>query len=438
MAGPYDYNIQQPDITGSLLGGIASGQQISAQRAAQDKAMLFQSDLQGYLQNPTARGASELIAKYPEARESLSASYDTFDKAQKEDILKVGTQAYLAIQNKRPDIALGLLDKRIEAAKNSGQSTTDLESLKTSIQQNPDGAAAGLALTMSSFNPDAWSKVGTEQRASDLAPYEKGKARAESGIKQVEARYAPEREFLESSQSRANTRNLYSQIADRAGRLNLDEDRLQSDIEAKVMELGQKATTLDDGAKKIVNDAVVASVAADQAAGQFLDLASQIDKLGGGYGAFGTAAEFWANATGQQDAMSAARREYVRLRNTQAVKNLPPGAASDADVAMALEGFPKETADSKTLSAFLRGTAKLSQIEATNENAKAEWANAVGYLGKPKRDIEIDGVQVPAGTTFTDFAKKYIGAKTEQRGAQQSQQQVPKRSYMRFATPGGQ
>lgn len=438
MAGPYDYSIQAPDITGSLLGGIAAGQQVGAHQAAQDKAAMYQADLQNYLQNPTARGASAMIAKYPESQKALASSFDIYDKGQKEDIFKSGTQAYSAIQNGRPEIAIGILDQRIQAAANSGQDTSDLESLKQSIQQNPQGAAAGLALTMSSLNPDAWSKVATEKRASDLAPYEKGKAQAESGIKQVEARYAPERQFLESSQSRANTRNLYSQIADRAGRLNLDEDRLQSEIEAKVMELGQKATTLDDGAKKIVNDAVVASVAADQAAGQFLDLASQIDKLGGGYGAFGTAAEFWANATGQQDAMSAARREYVRLRNTQAVKNLPPGAASDADVAMALEGFPKETADSKTLSAFLRGTAKLSQIEATNENAKAEWANAVGYLGKPKKDIEIDGVQVPAGTTFTDFAKKYIGAKTEQRGAQQSQQQVPKRSYMRFATPGGQ
>jgi len=438
MAGPYDYNIQQPDITGSLLGGIAAGQQIGAQQAAQDKAAMFQADLQNYTKNPTARGASEMIAKYPEFQKSISASYETFDKGQKEDIIKAGTQAYLAIQNKRPDIALGLLDKRIEAAKNSGQSTTDLESLKTSIQQNPDGAAAGLALTMSSFNPEAWSKIGTEQRASDLAPYEKGKAQAESGIKQVEARYAPEREFLESSQSRANIRNIDSQIGERAQRLNLDRDRLQTDTELKLNELGQKATTLDDGAKKIVNDAVVASVAADQAAGQFLDLASQIDNQGGGYGAFSTANEFIKSATGSQDGMSSLRREYIRLRNTQAVKNLPPGAASDADVAMSLQGFPEPSADARTLAQFLRGTAKLSQLEAANENAKSEWANAVGHLGKPKRDIEIDGVQVPAGTTFTDFAKKYIGAKTEQRGAQQSQQQVPKRSYMRFATPGGQ
>lgn len=105
---------------------------------------------------------------------------------------------------------------------------------------------------------------------------------------------------------------------------------------------------------------------------------------------------------------------------------------------MAMEGFPKETADAKTLSSFLRGTAKLSQIEAVNENAKSEWVNSVGHLGKPKRDIEIDGISVPAGTTYTEFAKNYIGKKTEQRGAQQAQQQVPKRSYMRFAQPGGQ
>lgn len=443
MPAPYDYTIKAPDIAESLLGGIQFGGQLRAQQdarsaadAAREKAEMYSADLQTYLQNPTARGASEMMAKYPESQKALSASFDIYDKGQKEDIFKAGTKAYNAIRNGRPEIAIGILDDRIKAAENSGQDTADLESLKQSLQQDPQGAGAGLALTLSAFNPDGWSKVASEERASNLAPYELGKAKAESGIKQVEARYAPEREFLESSQGRAAVRNIDSQINERAKRLTLDRDKMQGEVDSKINDLDQRATTLDDGAKKLVNEAVVSSVAADQAAGQFLDLASQIDKLGGGYGALGTAAEFWANATGQQDAMSAARREYVRLRNTQAVKNLPPGAASDADVAMALEGFPKETADAKTLSSFLRGTAKLSQIEAISENAKSEWVNSVGHLGKPKRDIEIDGVQVPAGSTFTEFAKTYIPAKTGQRGAEQEQAQLPNRSYMRHANRG--
>ena len=86
----------------------------------------------------------------------------------------------------------------------------------------------------------------------------------------------------------------------------------------------------------------------------------------------------------------------------------------------------------------MRGMAKLNQLTAVTENAKAEWVNSVGHLGKPKTDINIDGINVPAGSTFTDFARQYLATKAEQRGAQQSQQNVGSRSYMRWANPQGQ
>jgi hypothetical protein len=119
------------------------------------------------------------------------------------------------------------------------------------------------------------------------------------------------------------------------------------------------------------------------------------------------------------------------------MKMLPPGSASDKDVVMAMGGFPPETADAKTMASFLRGMAKLNQYTAVSENAKAEWVNAVGHLGKPKTDINVDGVNVPAGSTFTDFARQYMANKVEQRQTQAAQQQVQGRSYMRWAQPQG-
>jgi hypothetical protein len=116
---------------------------------------------------------------------------------------------------------------------------------------------------------------------------------------------------------------------------------------------------------------------------------------------------------------------------------LPPGAASDKDVALAMAGFPPDTADAATMASFLRGMSKLSTYTAVTENAKAEWVNSVGHLGKAKSDINIDGVNVPAGSTFTDFARQYMDTKVSQRQTQQSQSQVPSRSYMRWAQPQG-
>lgn len=190
MAGPYDYTIQQPDIAGSLIGWIQAGSQLGAQQAAQQKQQQYAADLQSYLDNPSARSASAMMAKYPEFQKSMSASFETFDKGQKEDIFKTGTQAYSAIQNGRPEIAMDILDQRIKAAENSGQDTADLESLKQSLQRDPHGTGASLALTMSALNPDAWSKIASEQRSAEKAPAELSLAQSKAGKAAVDAKFA--------------------------------------------------------------------------------------------------------------------------------------------------------------------------------------------------------------------------------------------------------
>ena len=190
MAGPYDYTIQQPDIGGSLMGGIQAGQKLGAQRAAQDKHEQYSADLQNYLQNPTAQSASAMMAKYPESQKAIAASFDTYDKGQKEDIFKAGTQAYSAIQNGKPEIAMDILDQRIAAAENSGQDTSDLVSLKQSLERNPQSAGAGLALTMSALNPDAWGKIAGEMRASAKAPSELTESQAKAQKAAVDAKFA--------------------------------------------------------------------------------------------------------------------------------------------------------------------------------------------------------------------------------------------------------
>lgn len=190
MAGPYDYTIKQPDIAGSLMSGIQMGQQLGAQQAAQEKHQQYAADLQSYLSNPTAQGASAMMAKYPESQKAMSASFETFDKGQKEEIFKAGTQAYSAIQNGRPEVAVKILDDRIAATQNAGQDTTDLESLKQTLSQNPQGAAAGLGLTMSAMNPDAWAKISGEQREARMDPAKQTEAQAKASKAATDAKFA--------------------------------------------------------------------------------------------------------------------------------------------------------------------------------------------------------------------------------------------------------
>jgi hypothetical protein len=259
------------------------------------------------------------------------------------------------------------------------------------------------------------------------------RALAETTIKQIEAQYAPQRAQTEIKKLQADINNAYSQISERAGRLALDKDRLQSEMELKLYELGLKQTELDGDAKKLVNGGVANAIAAQNSAQQMLGLASKLEEIGGGSGAFSTGWEALKKAGGWQSDYTSARQEYIRLRNSQAVKSLPPGPATDKDIELALKGFPGENADATQVAQFLRGQAKLSAYEAAYNETQAEWVNQNGSLGRPKRDIEVGGVKVPKGTNFTEFAKANLQKIADTRLGEANAATIQTRPYWQYA-----
>jgi hypothetical protein len=96
------------------------------------------------------------------------------------------------------------------------------------------------------------------------------------------------------------------------------------------------------------------------------------------------------------------------------------GKITDTEMGAAMKGFPSDTADASQIVPFLRGMAKMQQYSAAVDDAKSEWLTSVGSLGKSMRDVEIQGVRVPAGTTFQNFINTKIkipGAYTQPPGA---------------------
>lgn len=444
--GPIDYSIDVASPFQSALQGFQGGaavKQVLDQRALAEQQAAAQAqmrtDLAALAAKKEASGAdyAAVMTKYPQLSEQLGRSWTALNTSQQQSKLQSGTQAYAALQSGRTDLAEKLFRDRALAARNSGaeDEAKQAETMAELIKLNPETARTSIALSLAShMGPDkfatTFSTLGEEARKTANAPAEQAKAEAEAKIKGVDAANAAEAAALKNADTR-------SQIQERAARLSLDKDKLTSEIETKLYELNQKAGTLGEDAKKLINDSTIAAVSADQAAGQMLDLAGRLEKEGGGFGAASKASEWLKQATGSQDAMSLMRAEYTKLRNTQAVKNLPPGAASDADVKLAMQGFPPETADAQLLAGFLRGMAKLQQMESVSKSADAEWVNAVGHRGKPKTDIEVDGIKVPAGSTFVDFSRQFMQRRTDERAAAQAQQQVQGRGYMRFAQPQG-
>lgn len=404
--------IPQPDFGESLLQGLRIGagiQQIQAatelkqqQLLERQQAMALQEqyarDLQATLQNPTAQGFAALTAKYPKQREAFESSWKTLTDAQKESEFSAGTQAFNAIQSGRADVAKAQLDQRIEAMKNAGQDPSKLVQMRDVLDQDPKLFAGQLGLVLSSIDPDKWAKTTKTQQETELQP-------------------------LVAAEKRAGIANIQSQITERAARLGLDRNKLQSEVEMKLTELGAKQGELGEGAKKLVNDSVIASTAGEASAANMIDLADRFEREGGGYGGLSGALEFGKKAVGWQGGMTELRNNYARIRNSAAMRNLPPGPATDKDIEIARQGMPPETADAGHIASFLRGMAKIERMGAQLEDAKAQWIGSVGTLGKPRTDIEIGGVKVPAGTTFNEFQRQF--AQRRASGIETQQLQAP-------------
>ncbi len=446
----YQLNVQSPfeaALSGFKIGATIAD--ISAQRQAQEadlqRKQALQTQVQALIQNPnpTARDFTNVAMLLPKNEaDSMRANWETLSKDRQENELRFGGQVMSAFSSNQPQIGIQLLKERATAERNAGREpqAKAYETWAQMAEVSPQSAQKTIGIMLAGV--PGGDKVLTSSIQALKAPAEVRAGEATATKEELVTANTPTRLALENTQTAANIRNLDSQIADRAGRLvldqnrlKLDRDRLQSDVEMKLFELNQKGGQLDASATKIVNDSAVAAVGSEQAAGRMLDLASRLEQQGGGYGTFSGINSWFRNATGNQDAWTQTRQEYVRLRNTQAIKSLPPGPATDRDIELALKGFPAENADAKTVASFLRGMAKMSQYEAVAESAKSEWVNSVGSLGRATRDIEIGGVQVPRGTTYVDFARQFMDQRAQDLAATQAGRAVANRGYMRWAQP---
>ena len=446
----YQMNVQSPfeaALSGFKIGATIAD--ISTQRQQQEAELARRQQLQTQVTalmqnpNPTARDFTNLAMLLPKAEaESMRANWETLSKDRQDNELRFGGQVMSAFGSNQPQIGIQLLRERATAERNAGREgqAKAYETWAQMAEVSPQSAQKTIGIMLAGV--PGGDKVLESSIKALKAPAEIRAGEAGATKEELITANTPTRLALENTQTASNIRNLDSQILDRTNRLvldrdrlKLDRDRLQSDVELKLFELNQKGGQLDASATKLVNDSAVAAVGSEQAAGRMLDLASRLEQQGGGYGTASGINAWIRNATGNQDAWTQTRQEYVRLRNTQAIKSLPPGPATDRDIELALKGFPPENADARTVASFLRGMAKMAQYEAVAESAKAEWVNSVGSLGRATRDIDIGGVQVPRGTTYVDFARQFMDQRAQDLAATQAGRAVSGRGYMRWANP---
>jgi hypothetical protein len=128
------------------------------------------------------------------------------------------------------------------------------------------------------------------------------------------------------------------------------------------------------GNEKIIYETANKAQEAAQRAANYDDLAARYEQSDIGSGFFGSSLpEAIKDLSGEEDAYTALRKDWAAIKASQVVANLPPGAASDADVRLALGGFLSDNANPKQVAAFLRGVGKLERLRADYESFKSDY-----------------------------------------------------------------
>ena len=445
---PINYSVDVATPFQSMMAGYQGGAAIrndQLQQQQQAQAIAQQQQQRATLQalmsnpNPTAKDFSNATMLIPGMKDQFKQAWDMRNTDQQQNDLSHTSQVYAALQGGQPDIAAKILTDRAAALKASGnaEDAQHAETMAGVIQAHPELAKTMVGMQLASIPGgdkviNGASGLGGEDRAQNEEPAKQAALDAEARIKGAAAATAPQTEAQKLQASIWGNANLKSQIQERAARLGLDQDRLTSETQAKILELNQKFGQLPDDARTLVNSSSLAATSSEQQVQQYQSLASKIDALGGSWGAGSSAKEFFKRATGNEDGISALKREYTRMASQGVIKLLPPGPASDKDIENAKAGIPDANASPDVMSSYLRGMSKLSAYDAVLNNAKAEWVGQVQHLGRAKTDIVVDGTQVPAGTTFNDFARSYLASKADALNAAAT---VGGRGYMRFALP---
>jgi len=394
--------------------------QMQQEQVMQQRSMEWAKDLEAVAANPMSTGFDygKLILKYPEKEKSITSGMNLMTPAQQESSRNTALSIYTAMETGSPEVAAKIAEREAEGYKNSGKPETaaSLYSLAEQIRRDPTKAKGPVGVLLSkTMGADNFSRaleqIRTTRTTEQTLPIElrtkeaeASKTEADARRAQVEAANAPQRTVLDNA-------NLQGQIEERAARLNLDKDKLESDVKMSLAKL-DPSLNLSPEAQTLINTSAADAAAASQLSDRTYNLANGFEKLKPTAGWAGSAWSLYKNATGSQDAVTALKADYLRIRNSSIIQDLKgSGKVTDADMEYALKGFLPENAKPKQLASFLRGFAKLQQYSAMAHDAKAQWAGQVGSLSSPKKDITVLGEKVIAGASFSDFSRKIIKRK---------------------------
>jgi hypothetical protein len=208
---PINYGVEIQDPSQSFLSAFQTGASIQDMRAKQEQQQqqianqrLVQEGF-AKLRQPGATAAdyANLAMVLPETQaKAVRESFNMLSGERQQNALQQSGQIFSALKSGKPEIAIGLIDRQIEAKRNSGdeEGAKFLETWRDVTKENPKATEDYFGFTISQMPGgdkviESSVKLGGERRAEAQAPAElrqknavAGKAESDAQIRAEEAK----------------------------------------------------------------------------------------------------------------------------------------------------------------------------------------------------------------------------------------------------------
>ena len=246
MPQPFDYTLDIPDPSQTLMNAVSLKRGITDLRTAQTKQVAsqqLQTDLAQLSQNPNPAAVAKMMTRYPQLSEGFKRTYDVLSEEQRNSRISQASGVYAALEAGESQIAQDLLEEQAEAYRNSGleQEAKTLSDLAKLVELSPETAKTSTGLFLASAMgadefTETFTKLQADRRATQLESADLTKKQAESHKAAVEANFAE------------------SQAAVDLQKKGWDITKIQEDI--KIAKENKKLAALNAKAQRVKNEAI--------------------------------------------------------------------------------------------------------------------------------------------------------------------------------------
>lgn len=245
-----------------------------------------------------------------------------------------------------------------EQRKEAGRESPQMDKFIAGMREDPMRTMTGLFTMRRAMNRGEEienRKLDQQDRALDIQ-----EARMMSGGDSEQT--AKQKEWAEYQRLKAQDPEAASQFARATGFETKEGQELSSFAEKQI-----------DGA---FNEYTEASGNVNR----YSTLAENLRKANMSGGLKSTWTEYVKEQTGNQDEITALRKEAKQITNSEGIRNLPPGPATDRDIEIVMSPFPTEKASPEYIANWLGAMSRLNEKRAQYAEFKADFISANGSV----------------------------------------------------------